>query len=81
MRVLGLEPRTYGLKSRKPENLTSLKTTTYTPPKNLSTANSTENSAKIREDLAKVINRWPLLLPNVKAAIMVLIGEDEYGDR
>jgi hypothetical protein len=78
-RPAGLEPATYGLEICRPENLTSLKLNSYLTPKNQSTVNSTENSAKIREDLTKIINRWPSLLPNIQAAIMVLIGDNEYG--
>lgn len=41
------------------------------------TANFTENFAKFQQDLARVIKRWPSLLPNIQAAIMVLIGGDD----
>jgi hypothetical protein len=73
----GIEPLTYRLEIRSPEYLTSLKLNSYLTPQNRSTVNSTENSAKIQEDLAKVIDRWSSLPPNIKAAIMVLIGGDE----
>jgi len=77
MRVLGLEPKTYGLKVSKLENLTALESTGYNPPENHLTANLTENATTIQQDLAKIINRWPSLPPNIKAAIMVLIGGDD----
>ena len=78
MRALGLEPRTYGLKVRKTENVTDLKATSYKSLENHLTANLTENDNTIQQNLAKIINRWPSLPSNIKAAIMVLIGgEDE----
>jgi hypothetical protein len=74
MRALGLEPRTYGLKVRKTENITNLKATSYNTPKNHLTANLTENDNTIHQNLTKIINRWPSLPPNIRAAIVVLIG-------
>ena len=68
---------TYGLEIRRPENITALESTSYKLPENQLTANLTENSTTIQHNLTKIINRWPLLLPNIKAAIMVLIGGDE----
>jgi hypothetical protein len=75
--VLGLEPKTYGLKKRKLENLTSLESTSYKPSENHFTTNLTENNDAIQQDLTKIINRWSSLPPNIKAAIMVLIGGDD----
>ncbi|MGD8785919.1 MAG: hypothetical protein PVJ60_00720 [Phycisphaerales bacterium] len=77
MRVLGLEPKTYGLKVSKPENLTVVKSTSYNTPKNHLTVNLTENDNTIQQNLVKINNRWPSLPPNIKAAIMVLIGDIE----
>ncbi|MHC4133290.1 MAG: hypothetical protein ACYSYU_09035 [Planctomycetota bacterium] len=76
-RPAGLEPATYGLEKRKLENLTALESTSYKPPENRFSANFTENDDTIQQNLAKIINRWPSLPPNIKAAIMVLIGGDE----
>ncbi len=72
-----LERATYGLEKRKLENLTTLESISYKPPGNRFTANLTENATTIQQNLAKIINRWPLLPPNIKAAIMVLIGGDD----
>ncbi len=77
MRVLGLEPKTYGLKVSKLEKLTPLESRSYKPPGNRFTVNLTENNDTIQRDLTKIINRWPSLPPNIKAAIMTLIGGDE----
>jgi hypothetical protein len=80
MRVLGLEPRTYGLKVRKTENVTDLKATSYNTLENHLTANLTENDKIIQQNLAKIINRWSCLPENVRHAIMILIGEDLIGE-
>ncbi len=74
--MLGLEPATYGLEKRNLENLIPLESRSYNPPENSFTANLTENDDTIQQNLTKIINRWPSLPPNIKAAIMVLIGGD-----
>ena len=74
MRVLGLEPKTYGLKGSRSENITDLESTSYESSKTDLTANLTRNPTIIQQDLARIINRWRSLPNNIRQAIMVLIG-------
>ena len=77
MGALGLEPRTYALKGRLPEFLSTLESKVYSSPENHLTVNLTKNPAKIQQDLAKIINRWASLPQSIQTAIMVLIGGDK----
>ena len=77
MRVLGFEPKTYALKDCKPEIVTPYESNSYKNPENHLTANLTENVNTIQQDLTKISNCWPLLPPNIKAAIMVLIEDND----
>jgi hypothetical protein len=56
MRVLGFEPKAYGLKGSKPANLTNSETNSYNLTKNHLTLNLTENDEIIQQDLQKIIN-------------------------
>jgi hypothetical protein len=76
LRVLGLEPRTYGLKESSPEHLTTSQSDTYTPAENNLTANLTEKDDASHQNLTRIVNRWPSLPENVRQAIMIVIGED-----
>jgi hypothetical protein len=77
MRVLGLEPKTYGLKGSKPENVTTSNTNSYKTTKNHLTPNLTENDNTNQQNLAKIINRWSSLPQDIKSAIMILVGGNE----
>ncbi len=59
------------------DSITPLYSNSYKSDNRHLTANFTENFAKFQQDLARVIKRWPSLLPNIQAAIMVLIGGDD----
>ncbi len=80
IRPTGLEPVTYELEKRRLGNVTALELTSYKSPENQLTANLTENATTIQQDLAKISQSWTSLSPNIKAAIMILIGgeEDEW---
>ena len=73
MGALGLEPRTYGLKVRKAENVTHSKTTTYNTPENHLTVNLTGNDNADLRDLQKLINCWHSLPQHIKNSIKLLI--------
>ena len=77
MRVLGFEPKTYALKDCKPEIVTPYNSNSYTSPENHLTENLTENDSTIQKDLVKIRNRWALLPQKIKAAIMVLIEDND----
>ena len=57
MRVLGLEPRTYGLKEISCK-ITDLEHNIYKPSKNHLTTNLTENSNNIQQELTRIIDRF-----------------------
>ncbi len=57
MRVLGFEPKTYGLKERKLESLTPLGPRSYNPPENRFTTNFSKNDNEIQQDTTRIINR------------------------
>jgi len=59
------------------DSVTPSYSNTYKSPENHLTANLTKNPTTIQQDLAKIIKRWPSLPPNIKTAIMMLIGGDE----
>jgi len=76
MRPTGFEPVTYGLESNRAKNITTIDSIGYTKAENPFSTNFSENNNKIQEDLIKVIKRWDSLPPNIKSAIIVLIGSE-----
>jgi hypothetical protein len=73
MRALGLEPRTYALKVRNDNELTTCQNSTYEND----TSNLSKNLSSLLEayhDLVAVVKAWPDFPANIKEAIVMLLG-------
>ncbi len=75
MKVLGLEPKTYGLKGRCPENISDDKTSTYDSGKTTGTHPGTQQrapEARIDPDLQAIIDHWKDLPEHIRQTIKTI---------
>ncbi len=76
--MLGLEPRTYGLKGRSDRTVTSEHTTTYDNSDPALTALLTD-IARIDPNLAAIVRSWLTLTEQARADILAIVQASKQG--
>ncbi len=76
LRVLGLEPRTHGLKGRCGNDITNDDATTYKPTENQLHQKRHQDPA-----LLAIVEAWPMLPDAIRVAVVALVRMSTPQDR